>query len=654
MEFVDGGVPLDQYADARKLSVPERLKIFLKVCDAVEFAHRNLVVHRDLKPGNILVDAKGEPKLLDFGTARLLPEAGADVTSSMHRFVTPRYASPEALQHGPITTQTDVFSLGVILFELITGSWPFGSVETSQQALQRMQEGLIAAPSSCITADAADTRSSSERQLRRTVSGDLGSILKKAVQGDTDRRYSSVAELSADVKAYLADLPVRAKKWDARYRLSKFLRRHRASAGVAALVSLVLFTAVGYALWEQHRANQDAGRARAVSRFLSGLFALADPSRVGRADMTIKELLETAAQTSDPALTRDPAISADVDSILANAFLAQGMFPKALALQEKALAEAERAHDSARRAVALASLAGGHYDTGQPGDVLTLLDRALDILRQHPRDFNANQRFTVEIAAGVYRLYMRPADSEYVSLLEDAVRIARANPDEFQTVYVSTSLDTLGIAYIAKKRYREAEPLIVEAVALDRSTPGHTALLAAHLSSLGRVNRFLGRSVEGERFHRESYLLICKQYGAESAAAANQQSIWAYAMTETGPMDEAARQASEALRIARKVFPPAYAWTELVTASYTDGLAGKYVEAEALAREGLQALGPNPSPMDARWHETRGYLGLALVGQHKYAEARPLLEQTVQFYNSSNRTSPYTERLKAALQKTTR
>ena len=109
MEYVDNAVPLDQYADARKLTVRERLQIFLKVCGAVEFAHRNLMVHRDLKPGNILVDPQGEPKLLDFGTARLLPEAGADVTSTLHRFVTPRYASPEALQHGPITTQTGCF-----------------------------------------------------------------------------------------------------------------------------------------------------------------------------------------------------------------------------------------------------------------------------------------------------------------------------------------------------------------------------------------------------------------------------------------------------------------------------------------------------------------------------------------------------------------
>lgn len=654
MEFVENGVPLDQYADSRKLTVRERLQMFLKVCAAVEFAHRNLIVHRDLKPGNILVNAQGEPKLLDFGTARLLPEGAANMTSTLHRFITPRYASPEALQHGPITTQADVFSLGVILFELITGAWPFGSAETSQQALQRMQEGLITAPSSCITAAAADARSSNAGQLRRVLSGDLGSILKKAVQGDTERRYGSVAELSDDVRAYLADLPVRAKKGDATYRLSKFLRRHRALVGALGFASIVLIGATSYALWQQHRANQEAERARAVSRFLSGLFALADPNRTGRADMTIKELLETAAQTTDPALARDPAINADVNTILAEAFLAQGMFPKAIALQEKALAEAERAHDNARRAVALAGLAGQHHQTGQTKDVLELLDRALGILREQPRAFTAAQKFYVEFAAGVYRLYLRPGDTEYIPLLEDAVRIARANRNELQSVYVSHSIDTLGLAYIDKKRYSEAEPLILEAVALDRATPGHSALLAEHLSTLGRVNRFLGRTAEGERLHRESYQLMRKQYGAESAAAAGQQSIWAYALTETGPLDEAAQQALEALRISRKLYPPGYAWTALVTASYTLSLAGKYDEAEALAREGLQALGSNPSPLDSRWHESRGYLGLALVGQHKFAEARPLLEQTVQFYNSSNRTSPYIDRLKAALQKTTR
>ncbi len=258
MEFVDG-VPLDRFADEHRLPVEARLRLFLKVCDAVEFAHRNLIVHRDLKPGNILVDSLGEPKLLDFGTARLIPQAAGDAVTQ-HRFVTPRYASPEALHRGPVTTQTDVFSLGVLLYEQITGARPFGDDSTPpSDILRRVTSGEIAPPQSMITDSAARVRSVTPRELRRLAGGDLARILEKATRAGLDERYASVADFAADLRAYLDGRPVKAQPPSFRYTARKYLRRHwrPVTAGVVMVLGLA-----GAALFSQRQARLAERRLR--------------------------------------------------------------------------------------------------------------------------------------------------------------------------------------------------------------------------------------------------------------------------------------------------------------------------------------------------------------------------------------------------------
>ncbi len=243
MEYVKGD-PLDTYADARKLGVPERLQLFLKICAALEYAHHNLVVHRDLKPSNILVDEAGEPKLLDFGTARLLPEAGADDSVTLFRFVTPRYASPEALHHGPVTTQADVFSLGVLLYEQITGARPFG--DSPVDLMRRITAGEMSPPEEQITEAGAAARSVSVRELSGVAGGDLAKILEKATRTGLSERYGSVAELSDDLRAYLDGRPVRARAATAWYVAGKFLRRHWVPDTLAVLTTVSLAGAAIY------------------------------------------------------------------------------------------------------------------------------------------------------------------------------------------------------------------------------------------------------------------------------------------------------------------------------------------------------------------------------------------------------------------------
>jgi non-specific serine/threonine protein kinase/serine/threonine-protein kinase len=251
-EFVDG-VSLDQYCDQKQLPIPQRIRLFLEVCSAVEHAHQNLVVHRDLKPSNILVSTKeGHLKLLDFGTAKLLkgPEEST-VTEAM--LLTPRYASPEQLRKDPITTRSDVYSLGMVLYELLSGQRPFGNTgEVVQELARAYQYSEGKALGQTVTGEDAAKRSTSESDLKRTLSGDLALICSKALDHDPARRYATARELASDLEAYLASKPISARPATALYRTQKYLRRNWPYVTAAALV-LIAATAGLYSTLKEKR-----------------------------------------------------------------------------------------------------------------------------------------------------------------------------------------------------------------------------------------------------------------------------------------------------------------------------------------------------------------------------------------------------------------
>lgn len=267
MEYVEG-LPLDQYADQHKLTLRQRLALFLRICDAVEYAHRNLIVHRDLKPANILVTTEsGEPKLLDFGTARFLSSTPGPA-STTDRLITPRYASPEALRQLPITTQTDVFSLGVLLYEQVSGTWPFGRHSTPAETIERITSAEMTAPEDHITREVAAARSTSVGELKNTVRGDLSKILRKATEADVTLRYSSVAALSADIRAFLEGRPVSAQPPTPLYRLSRFVRRNRTPVALAVTAAFVLASLGAYALYQARLASERYAELRSVTSTL--------------------------------------------------------------------------------------------------------------------------------------------------------------------------------------------------------------------------------------------------------------------------------------------------------------------------------------------------------------------------------------------------
>ncbi len=540
MEFVDGE-PLAEACDRARMTVDGRLRLFLDVCAAVQYAHGQLVVHRDLKPSNILLDRAGDVKLLDFGIARLLDEEGegpTQMTAASLRPLTPAYAAPEQLRGGAATLATDIYSLGVVLCELVSGLRPRGADASFDRA--------PTLPSALATSGGVDASSPASRarargidpaSLRRRLSGDLDAIVAKALQEDPDRRYPSAEALSRDVSRHLSGLPVEAAPGSALYRARKFVSRHRFGVASVCAFTLALLAGLVGTSWQARQKAIEARKAEVVKEFALGLFAAADPSLAQGDEVTALELVAKGAERIETDLAGQPEVQAEMEQLLGNVFWNLGRSEQGLELVERALGRTSEATSSAGRANALRSKGGILVDLGRPEDAEPFLREALAM---HERTLGP---LHPEVAEDLDRLVLlsmaRGNLDEARELAERSLSIRQQSlgGDHIET---ADSLNNLGVLQRQAGDYSAAEESYRQALAIRQAQLGdrHPDTLDS-LGNFGSLLHFRGRYEEARQLFAEVVVAHDAVFGSDHPSSVRARNNLAAPLAQLGRLEEA-------------------------------------------------------------------------------------------------------------------
>ncbi|NNF26925.1 MAG: serine/threonine protein kinase, partial [Gemmatimonadetes bacterium] len=466
--------PLTDFASKRRLSTEDRLRLMLQVVEAVDFAHRNLIVHRDLKPSNILVTEAGQVKLLDFGIARLLDEDPGEATTRTGMFLlTPEYAAPEQIRGESITTAADVYALGAILYELLSGRRPFGRVAGGWKELERV---LREDPPPLSEAEALSPSD------RKSLEGDLTTITAKALQKEPQRRYPSARALGEDLHRYLEGRPVAARPDSIAYRTSKFVRRNRLASGLAAAAVAALLLGGAGTLWQAREARLEAQRAQAVGDFLLSLFDGADPDLHPGDPVTANELLEAGLARVD-SLDAAPEVTVDLLATMGILFGKLGQDERAEPLLRRAVEEGvtRLGEGDPVTVKALDALGTRLGLTGDPEEGEAFLERAL-----------AGRRASgtpLETGTTLGNLAKARENAGKLDAAIETYRAAIATLDEAtggDSIAFASELMGLAQTYQQAERFAEADPLM-RAVLRMRRADGDSPAHAVALHNLGNL-----------------------------------------------------------------------------------------------------------------------------------------------------------------------
>ena len=580
MEYIEG-TPIDEFCDDQRWTVRQRLRLFQRVCRAVEHAHRAMVVHRDLKPANILVLDNGTPKLLDFGIAKLLaPETSVTaLTQGMGpRIFTPGYASPEQLRGEPVGAATDTYSLGVLLYQLLTGRRPYPIPDTvPETAGQTLMNLSIARPSTIVrrpyrvttgavqpgeevvtfTAEELSRRRSEEpRSLQRLLAGDLDSILLKALRPEPGERYASVADLARDIEAYLEDRPVQARRGTVRYRASKFLQRRRVPLVVAAgLISLL-----GYGAWQRLTAQQERQRteqqrvqaasesrkAKTLEDFLIDFLAGSDPDDEAWRNATLLDVLAYGAEILPQRLQEEPLIRASLMTTVGRVYQKHSELEKARPLLEASLEIRREEYGELHEQVAFSQVHLGKLmaDLRRFEEAEALTRRGVETLRQ--------------LVGGSEPAWVAMAENNLAYILQE------------------------------QKSFAEAETLFRKVLESKRETSGPASDdLAIGIHNLAAVLQLTGQDEEAIRLYRETIRMRRDIDLVEKASMTRSLGNLAILLEAHGELEEAEKHLREAVRIRRILFGDDHVnvGISLNNLALVQLAQGRYEDAEASFRE---------------------------------------------------------------------
>lgn len=525
MEYVEGG-PIDHACDQRRLSIDERVALFVQVAQAVAYAHRNLIAHRDIKPSNIIVDIDGQPKLLDFGIAKALSNAVIaceSLTLTALRAFTPDYATPEQVLGQPTSTATDVYQLGLLLYELLSGQRAQCVTSTTQIGLEdavcRTQPVRPSERIGVVGAEIHDVcvaRQTTPTALRRKLSGDLDNIVLKALRKAPERRYTSVIEMIEDLEYWRQGRPVHAQPETFGYRSKKFVVRHAwAVAASSAILTLVISYAVTVTIQanalarERDRAQAEAAKARQVQALVLQLFQGADPEHSGGIQLSARELLDRGWSSIERELGGQLEVRAELLATVGEAYRKLGVFDRAEKLSELEI-NATRPLAVNQPLLWARALRNRGRLLSEQGNYAAAEPLLRDALRHYknPHDGSPERAESGEVAitlSDLGMLFNRKADyAAAESLYRESLFIRRQLYGE-RHPSVAESLDDLGMMLRQRGDYVGARPLLVQALELRRQLlPPNHPQLAQSLSNLALVHKDLGDYDSAEALYREA------------------------------------------------------------------------------------------------------------------------------------------------------
>jgi serine/threonine-protein kinase len=618
MEFVNG-VHLDEFCDTRKLGIRERIELFLQICDAVAYAHRNLVVHLDLKPSNIQVNQEGTVKLLDFGTSKLIQPDSLLTTTVL---ATPAYASPEQLRNEPVTTACDVYSLGAILFDLLAGRRSNNKMSAAAMFERAMSEAEPELLSHAASADAAAKRGVSEARLRQVLAGELETITSKCLRPRPKDRYASVDALAEDLRRYLDGRAVLARPQTTLYRLGKFVRRNRTAVTATALAALALVASLGYAAWRQQQAIEEGRRALRMQTFMYRLFKLANSNYTGKPAATVPEFLALGVRML-PEYIKEPADLRQAQLALAESMYENGDLDGALKVFMQVAASAKAAADVPVEAEADAF--AGHIDYLQgemdPGKDLTA--HALELSRR--QGVPASVRAWSAIFYAWDRENNGFRDDANVALLRYAVRESQENNLPMRET--ADALFNLGSDLELRGNLNEAKQAFEQALQVYGQDPAALCDQSEIYGELAYVEQMSGDIKGSLPLYQRAYdgYKVCS--GPESRGALLQKEYLCGALIKLGRAQEAFPMMQAAMPVLRKQLGTSPDLAEpLNFLALAEIGTGHYVDAEQHAREMVVVQTGKVAPTDRRFGASHLLWARALVGQGRYHDALPHAE----------------------------
>lgn len=656
MEYVHGE-PVDRFCDGRQLDIRARLRLFLDICAAVQYAHQNLIVHRDLKPGNILVTEEGVTKLLDFGIAKLLDTGDfrelTQLTQHSDRLLTPEFASPEQILGQAVTTASDVYSLGVVLYQLLCGLRPYDvSGSASRLELERsicvcdparpsaavkraMEDGSKEGQSSLQAI--AEVRGTSPDRLQKQLQGDIDSIVMRALRKESQHRYGSVDQLAADVRRYLANEPVEARQGNWLYYSQRFVRRHM--VGVATSV-LFIFLVIGAAVvlsFKNHaiavaldRVTQERERAEKVSDFMLQVFRSASPFVNFGREPTARDLLDQAARGIQTDLGQQPEVQAVLLEEMGRSFRQMGLPDRAVGYLQDSLRIQRRLHgsDDARMGLILTELAVALREISRFQESDRIFAEALSVSRhsQGQRSY-ADAKLLVELG----RLEMLRSNiqqaGEHFTLALQVMRDLRGPTD----TEVGGVLVELSNVSVWADDLEQAEKTALAAVEIYKSAPQYHPDRVMADFRLAEILMYRGRISSAAPLFERALAAQRLLYGSNNDIVAYTLGSLAQVRIAQNNLTDAEKLIREALAMHRESGSTAgnkigHLQTLLATVLMRQS---KFAEAESLLRDTLDVFAKN-LPRDHQYvASAEHYLGESLLATGKLSDAEAMLTEAM-------------------------